>query len=62
MELEKPQFALGEKVLMDGDHAIVGTVVAIRFFMPTPEYLVYWFSHGDAKSDWFAEWRVKAGA
>lgn len=49
----------GQKVNIDDDQSIVGTVTGFCFRVtrdPTVE--VSWFHNGDAKTGWFEEWRL----
>ena len=48
---------LGDLVLLDKE--LEGRVLAVRFYTGEwPEYLIGWFSNGDAKSEWVTHWRV----
>lgn len=56
-------FKFGDKVNLDGDGSIKGTVTGIAIYPRGFQIEVGWFSNGDVKSAWFADFRVtKVGA
>lgn len=53
------KFALQQRVSIDTDEAIIGTVTGIAFRVTRdPTIEVSWMHNGDAKSAWFEEWRL----
>jgi hypothetical protein len=54
-------FAIFDRVTIDGDHSIVGTVTSLAFSRSTQEATleISWFANGDAKSAWVDECRVR---
>ncbi|MCB1534877.1 MAG: hypothetical protein KDJ44_09165 [Rhodoblastus sp.] len=54
------EFGPGDKVLIDGDRSIVGTVTACLWRQAAPQIEVCWFSSGAHHSFWFDPWRPSA--
>ena len=53
-------FRFGSRVVVDDKMGIEGVVTGFAIYPHVAEVRVDWFANGDAKSSWFAEWRVKA--
>lgn len=53
------QFAIGERVIIDGDSSLVGTVTAAFFRGPAVLIEVSWVINGDAKSASIEEFRLQ---
>ena len=55
------KFSTGDKVHIDGDKAITGTVTLIEWRGLGPvRYEVSWLHNGDAKFYFFDEWRLSS--
>ena len=48
----------GTRVVVDGKFGIEGIVTGWAAYPHATEIRVDWFANGDAKSAWFADWRV----
>jgi hypothetical protein len=53
-------FSFGARVVVDGNYGLAGAVVGYCVRKDYLDIEVAWFSNGDAKSGWFADWRVEA--
>lgn len=53
-------YEFGAKVHLDGDQSIRGTVTGFAIYPHGLQIEVAWFANGDAKSAWFAAFRVSA--
>jgi hypothetical protein len=53
-------FKFGDRVVVDGQHGIEGVVTGFAIYPHTSEIRIEWFANGDAKSAWFAHWRVRS--
>ena len=49
-------FSFGDRVQIDGD--IQARAVGFCFYPHGMQIQCSWFHNGDAKTDWFASWRV----
>ena len=58
-EIFESKFALGDKVLLDGE--IRATVICVKFYAADhPEYEIAWMDGNDLKERFFNEWRLSA--
>jgi hypothetical protein len=56
-----PAFTFGEKVSVDGDGSLTGTVCAIMFYSHSyVQYKVAWIHNGTHQEGWIDEYRLKA--
>lgn len=53
------EFAIGDRVLIDRESAIVFVVTGVLFRKNRCQIEVSWFSNGDAKDAYFDEWRAQ---
>ena len=51
-------FKFGTRVQVDAPLGIEGVVTGFAVYPHMSEVRVDWFANGDAKSAWFADWRV----
>ena len=57
------KFALRDRVLIDGDDSLRGTVTGFRFHDVCGALIeVAWVHNGDHRTAWVEEWRVSLGA
>lgn len=53
------QFNFGDKVRIDGDSGLVGTVIGFCFYAHQHQVQVSWWNSGALVEQWLASWRLK---
>ncbi len=54
----RAQFHIGQRVNLDNDAGLVGTVTAVCFYSRGVEYQICWVANGDNKQVWIDEMRL----
>lgn len=54
----KSEFALGDRIWIDGDTSIKATIIGILFRHTGQEAEIAWIVNGDHKTAWVATWRL----
>ena len=52
------KYAVGESVIIDGDHSLIAYVVVINWDGMGLEYKLSWMHNGSEHSGWFQPWRL----
>jgi hypothetical protein len=53
------RFGFGDKVRIDGDLSVVGTVIGFCFYPHVAQVQVSWWNSGALVEQWIAPWRLE---